>query len=87
LHNNPTELGARQHVHKQDVSLQACTIESTKAWDAFQTLVSTAIKIGVNIFQYFYGRIAQTNQLPSFAHLIEERANILSLSAFWSLVM
>ena len=84
LHNNPAELGARQRVRKRDVSLQARTTEGIKAWDTFQTLVSTATKLGVNIFQYFYDRIAQTNRLPRFAHLIEERAKTLPLSASWS---
>jgi Transposase IS66 family len=86
LHNNPAELGARQRVRKRDVSLQARTTEGIKAWDPFQTLVSTATKLGVNIYQYFYDRIVQTNLLPSFAHLIEERAHALPLSASWSLV-
>jgi hypothetical protein len=86
LHNHPAELGARQRVRKRDVSLQARTTEGIKAWDTFQTLVSTAYKLGVNIYQYFYDRIAQTNILPSFAQLIEERANALPLSASWSLV-
>ena len=86
LHNNPAELGARQRVRKRDVSLQARTTEGIRAWDTFQTLVSTANKLGVNIYQYLYDRITQTNTLPSFAHLIEERATTLSLSASWSLV-
>jgi hypothetical protein len=84
LHNNPAELGARQRVRKRDVSLQARTIEGIRAWDTFQTLVSTANKLGINLYQYFYDRITQTNRLPTFAHLIEERANTLSLSASWS---
>jgi Transposase IS66 family len=86
LHNNPAELGARQRVRKRDVSLQARTTEGIKAWDTFQTLVSTANKLGVNIYQYFSDRIAQTNRLPGFAQLIEERANALPLSTSWSLV-
>src|SRR5713226_8257747 len=84
LHNNPAELGARQRVRKRDVSLQARTSEGIRAWDTFQTLVGTANKLGVNVYQYFHDRIAQTNILPSFAQLIEERANALRLSASWS---
>lgn len=86
LHNNPAELAARQRVRKRDVSLQARTKEGIRAWDTFQTLLSTANKLGVNIYQYFYDRIAHTNALPSFAQLIKERADTLSLSASWSLV-
>jgi len=84
LHNNPAELGARQRVRKRDVSLQARTPEGIGAWDTFQTLIATANKLGVNVYQYFHDRIVQTNILPSFAQLIEERANALPLSASWS---
>src|SRR5207244_8475103 len=86
LHNNPAELGARQRVRKRDVSLQARTTEGIGAWDTFQTLVSTANKLGVNIFQYLHDRIAQTNLLPRFATLIEQRAKEFQFDASWSAV-
>lgn len=84
LHNNPAELGARQRVRKRDVSLYARTSVGIQAWDTFQTLVATAKKLEVNIYQYFSDRITQTNQLPSLASLIQARAEVLSLSASWS---
>ncbi len=83
LHNNPAELGARQRVRKRDVSLQARTKAGIGAWDTFQTLVSTAKKLEVNIYQYLHDRMTQTNQLPSLAHLIEERAQDVPLAASW----
>ncbi len=83
LHNNPAELAARQRVRKRDVSLQARTREGIEAWDTFQTLVSTAKKLGVNMYQYLHDRIAQTNQFPSLANLIEERAKELQLAVSW----
>jgi hypothetical protein len=83
LHNNPAELAARQRVPKRDVSLPARTREGIGAWDTFQTLVSTAKKLGVNIYQYLHDRIVQTNQLPSLATLSEERAKDLQLAASW----
>ena len=83
LHNNPAELGARQRVRKRDVSLQARTREGIGAWDTFQTLISTAKKLGVNMYQYLHDRLAQTNTLPSLATLIEERAKELQLAASW----
>jgi hypothetical protein len=86
LHNNPAELGARQRVRKRDVSLQARTREGIRAWDTFQTLVSTAKKLEVNIYQYLHDRIAQTNKLPSLAQLIEERAQDLPLAASWQTI-
>ena len=83
LHNNPAELGARQRVRKRDVSLQARTRQGIGAWDTFQTLVSTAKKLEVNIYHYLHDRIAQTNRLPSLAQLIEERAQTLPLALSW----
>ena len=86
LHNNPAQLGARQRVRKRDVSLQARTKEGIGAWDTFQTLVSTAKKLGVNIYQYLHDRLTQTNTFPSLAHLIEERAKDLQFAAAWRAV-
>jgi hypothetical protein len=83
LHNNPAELGARQRVRKRDVSLQARTPEGIGAWDTFQTLVGTANKLGVNVYQYFHDRIAQTNVLPSLAALIQQRSAAVHLAASW----
>jgi hypothetical protein len=83
LHNNPAELAARQRVRKRDVSLQARTTEGIGAWDTFQTLVETANKLGVNLYQYFYDRIAQTNVLPSLASLIQERSASVHLGSSW----
>jgi len=83
LHNNPAELGARQRVRKRDVSLQARTTEGIVAWDTFQTLVATAKKLGVNLFQYLHDRITATLALPSLATLIGERAQLLALGSSW----
>jgi hypothetical protein len=83
LHNNPAELGARQRVRKRDVSLQARTSEGIRAWDTFQTLVSTAKKLEVNIYHYLHDRLAQPNRLPSLAQLIDKQAQALPLAASW----
>ncbi len=80
LHNNPAELAVRQRVRKRDVSLQARTGEGIAAWDTFQTLVATAKKLEVNIYEYLRDRIAQTNTFPSLAQLIEEHAKDLQLA-------
>jgi hypothetical protein len=83
LHNNPAELGARQRVRKRDVSLQARTASGIGAWDTFETLVATAKKLGVNLFHYLHDRITRANALPSLATLIQERAQLMGLSASW----
>ncbi len=80
LHNNPAELAVRQRVRKRDVSLQARTGEGIAAWDTFQTLVATAKKLEVTIYEYLRDRIAQTNTFPSLAQLIEEHAKDLQLA-------
>ena len=84
MHNNPAELGARQRVRKRDVSLQARTPEGIAAWDTFQTLVETANKLGVNLYQYVRDRIACTTLLPDLATLIQERAACVQLGASWA---
>ena len=84
LHNNPAELGARQRVRKRAVSLQARTREGIGAWDTFQTLAATAHKLGVNVYQYFRARIAQTHGVPSLASLLQQRSAALHLAASWA---
>ncbi len=86
LHNNPVELGARQRVRKQDVSLQACKAKGLAAWDTFQSLVETAKKLGVNIYRYLYDRVSGQNKLPGLASLIAQKAAGLNLGQSWQRV-
>jgi Transposase IS66 family len=74
LHNNPAELGARQRVRKLDVSLAAATSKGLQAWDAVQTIVATATKLGVNCYHYFLDRLKGTGAMPALADLIEQKA-------------
>lgn len=75
LHNNEAELGARAQVRKRDVSLQTRTPEGTKAHDTFLTIVQTAKKLLVNVYDYIFDRISRKNELPSLAETITEKAN------------
>lgn len=84
LHNNAAELGARQRVRKRDVSFGPKTDEGKKAWDTFDTLFSTAKKLGVNFFRYIFDRITANNQIPELADLINQRALQLHLDASWN---
>jgi hypothetical protein len=54
-----------------------------QAWDTFQTLVATAKKLGVNLFQYLQDCIVGANALPSLATLIHERAPLMGLGVSW----
>ena len=51
--------------------------------DWYQTLVSTAKKLGVNFFHYLRDRIGGTRKMPSLADLIQQRANDLQLGSSW----
>lgn len=74
LHNNEAELGARHQKPKQNISFGPRTEEGAKIWDTGLTLVATARKLGVNIFDYICDRVSGTNQMPSLASLIERKA-------------
>jgi hypothetical protein len=84
LHNNDCELAARARVRKRDVSLQTRTPEGTRSWDTFMTLAATARKLGVNFFDYLRDRISKTNEMPSLASLITQRAATMKLGASWN---
>lgn len=70
LHNNAAELGARVQARKRDISLQTRNEKGTKAKDTFATIVQTARKLQVNIYDYIYDRISGRFQMPSLASLI-----------------
>jgi hypothetical protein len=84
LHNNASELGARQRVRKRAISFGPRTREGAKAWDTFMSLGATSRKLGVNFLRYLHDRIASTNEIPSLASLIDERAKELALGASWA---
>ena len=79
LHNNAAELGARQQKPKQNVSFGPRTQHGSKIWDTGLTLVATAHKLGVNIFDYILDRVSGAYQLPSLATLIEMKTGKLQL--------
>jgi len=54
-----------------------------QAWDAMETLLSTARKLGVNFFQYIRDRVSGARQMPSLAELIKQRAETMDLSSSW----
>jgi hypothetical protein len=49
LHNNPAELAARTIVQRRNISYATQTIEGTRAWDTFMSLVATKESVG-NLF-------------------------------------
>src|SRR5947208_5270985 len=79
LHNNPAELDARLRVRKRVVSYGPRSTAGAQVWDAMETLLSTARKLGVNFFQYIRDRVSGARQMPSLAELIKERAETMDL--------
>lgn len=84
LHNNASELGARQRVRKRAISFGPRTAEGAKAWDTFMSLAATSRKLGVNFLHYLHDRITGADEIPALATIIEERAQELNLGASWS---
>ena len=74
LHNNASELGARQQARKRDVSLHTMVPEGTKANDTFLSIVETCKKLGINCYDYFLDRIRRSFTIPPLARIIAERA-------------
>jgi hypothetical protein len=76
LHNNSSELGARQKARKRDISLHTMTDKGTKVQDAWMTIVQTAIKLGVNIYEYIQEKISNAkSETPSLSELIYQKAS------------
>ena len=74
LHNNDSELAARQQARRRDVSLHTMVPDGTKANDTFLSIVQTCKKLGINCYEYFLDRIQQTFTIPPLAQLITARA-------------
>jgi hypothetical protein len=83
LHNNPAELDARTRVRKRVVSYGPRSLAGARTWDAMETLLSTARKLGVNFFQYIRDRVSGARQMPSLADLIKQRTETMDLGSSW----
>ena len=83
LHNNPAELGARTMVQRRNISYATQTIEGTKAWDIFMSLVATTRKLGISFFEYMRDRISQLGNIPSLGTLIREQSSFHSFDGSW----
>ena len=83
-HNNPAELAARFRVRKRVASYGPRSAAGAQAWDAMETLLGTAKKLGVNFFQYIRDRVSGARQMPSLAELIKQRSTLTKLSPSWA---
>ena len=76
LHNNPAELGARAQARMRDINLQTVSENGTKTKDTFATIVQTARKHSVNIYNYVYDRVTKKFEMPSLANLIVNKFSL-----------
>ena len=51
--------------------------------NTFQSLVATAKKLGVNVYEYFSDRVRGTREIPPLAELIRARADQMKLGESW----
>jgi hypothetical protein len=72
LHNNTAEIAARSQARKRDISFHTMSQKGTQAKDTFMTIVETAKKHGVNVYNYLYDRITKKYTMPSLATLIKQ---------------
>ena len=75
LENNPAELGARVQARMRDINLHTISDNGTKSKDTFATIVQTAKKLGVNIYDYIRDRVSQKNEMQSLADIISGNIN------------
>ena len=85
LHNNDSELAARRRARKRDFSYGPRTRAGAKAWDSFQTDISTAIKVGISTYEYVADRVTGRGLIPRLAEVIRSRAAELNLGGSWFL--
>ena len=70
LHNNDSELGARDQARRRDINLHTISKNGTESKDTFMTLVQTAKKQTVNFYYYIRDRIEKKYEMLSLASLI-----------------
>ena len=58
LHNNASELAARQRVRKRDISFGPRSAAGVLAWDVFQSLAETCRKLGISFYSYVHSRLS-----------------------------
>lgn len=73
LHNNASELGAREEKRRQDISLQTITLEGTKAKDTAMSIGSTCVKLGINTYNFIFDRVSGKMSMPSLAEVLRNK--------------
>ena len=76
LHNNGSELGARVQARYRDISLHNINETGVEIKDTFMTIVETAKKLSINLYDYFYDRISGQYNMPSLADMIIGKSQV-----------
>ena len=71
---------ARRQARARDIHMHTMSEEGTNVKDTLATLVGTAKKLSVNIFDYLHDRITQTFSMTALAELITIHAEQLNSS-------
>jgi hypothetical protein len=79
LHNNGSELGARDQGRRRDISFHTMNEKGTESKDTFMTIAQTARKLTVNFFHYIRDRLEKKFAMPSLASMILEQSNYAGL--------
>ena len=74
LHNNAAELAVRRKARKRDIHLHTMSSIGIRAQDAFMTVVETAAKLGVNVFEYLLDLLSDKREMIPLADLIAIKA-------------
>lgn len=80
LHNNASELGAREQARRRDISFHTMSQLGTEVKDTFMTISQTAKKLAVNFYLYVKDRVTRNNEMPALASLISLRSNNFTLT-------
>ena len=67
----------RGHESEESGDYGPRSLAGARTWDAMETLLSTARKLGVNFFQYIRDRVSGVMKMPSLADLIQQRAETM----------
>ncbi len=74
-HNNESENGAKHQARMRDVHLQTKNKKGTDAKDTFATIVKTARKLGVNVYDYIRDRVSKKFTMQSLAEIILDKCS------------
>lgn len=69
LHNNLSERDIREYVKRRKMSGSTRSDEGRRCRDTFTSLKKTALKMGVNFWDYLMDRTTKTYSIPSLDHL------------------